>query len=458
MITLLFAGFVLAVLWWLVVRRRAAALAAFFLLFSLITRVFALVYVDLAGPVYAVELGDDVGGGGSSMPLFALSVLAFLLPLAWVFRPAALQAWRAAPRSSDQRRALATAVVWTLVVFLLALYGDMVTRGPIPIFAGIDRLEYNRVLAGPLHPLVFDFGFLFAVVLGIGLVHPRLRGGEFDFRFLALYGAFMLYFALTGNRFSAFYSFSSFALMPMAALPMANGLGMLPAAPHGRSAFARLLCSRAALALGVMALLLSLAALLINNLVTVREYEDPAEQFAQRSLIQPVQLWWTTWQSLGSASETSQGWQDAFINPIDPTRNTSIQVLMIKNLGDDRAAELLDNGQQYAGGYPEILFELFGPGLAMMAALLFGFITAFLLRLVVGSVLLGRFVTAFVAAYVFYGFSLLYIGGMLNFLIVWTFWVKCAALLALYLFGRWRSAPAQVLIAHQARPQNLPSP
>jgi hypothetical protein len=131
---------------------------------------------------------------------------------------------------------------------------------------------------------------------------------------------------------------------------------------------------------------------------------------------------------------------------------------MIKNLGDDRAAELLNNGQQYAGGYPEILFELFGPGPAIVAALLFGFITAFLLRLVVGSVLVGRVVTAFLAAYVFYGFSLLYIGGMLNFLIVWTFWVKCAALLALYVFGRWRSVPPPVPIVHQARPQNLPSP
>ena len=35
--------------------------------------------------------------------------------------------------------------------------------------------------------------------------------------------------------------------------------------------------------------------------------------------------------------------------------------------------------------------------------------------------------TAFFALYVYYAATLLYIGGMLNFLTVWTFWVKLGA-------------------------------
>ena len=89
MSTLLGCSAVLAVLFWLIRQRKAAAIAAVFLLFSLITRTLALVYVDLGEPVYAIELNDEVGGA-SSMPLFAAAVLMFLLPLAWLFRPTAI--------------------------------------------------------------------------------------------------------------------------------------------------------------------------------------------------------------------------------------------------------------------------------------------------------------------------------------------------------------------------------
>ena len=126
-------------------------------------------------------------------------------------------------------------------------------------------------------------------------------------------------------------------------------------------------------------------------------------------------------------------WVDLFIYPIDPTRNTSMQMLMLRNLGYDRAKELLDMGQQYTGGYPEVLFELLGPWLALPVALGFRVVTAILLRMCVLAVCECRLLTAFMAMYVFFGFSLLFIGGMLNFLLVWTFWVKIAVLGFVYI-------------------------
>jgi hypothetical protein len=435
--TILGAAVVLITLWWLVKRRSAGALAAFFLLFSLITRTLALVYVDLAGPVYAIELDDEVGGG-QSMPLFACAVLALLIPLALVFRPARLARLLPEMGANRPRHAMTGHFAFVAIsVFLIALFGDMITRGPIPLFAGIDRLEYSSTMAGPLHPLVFDLGFLFATTLGMLLVYPRLIGGDFDFRFLFLYALFMLYFGLTGNRFSAFYSFTSFFIIPLAALVALRHLRRLAPPPQGRGALASFLCSRAALVAAVAVFLLGLLTLLVHNLVTVRGYEDPAEQFTQRSLVQPVQLWWTTWRDLSSrANDSALAWDGAFLNPIDPTRNTSIQVLMIKNLGDERASELLDNGQQYAGGYPEILFELLGPYMALASAMVFGFVIVLLLRSIVVAIAHGRFLTAFMATYVFFGFSLLYIGGMLNFLLVWTFWAKCGVLAVVYVAER----------------------
>jgi hypothetical protein len=331
-----------------------------------------------------------------------------------------------------------------IVVFLLALYADMLLRGPVPLFVGMDRIEYNRTIAGPLHPYIFEYGFLFAASIGCFFVHPRLKGGDFDSRFLGLLLAFLAYFALTGNRFSAFYAFMCFFVLPLATLPALKTAGVLPPPPRRRTPWKATLFSPAALvvaaALGAVLILM----LLVNSVVNVRGYDDPAAQFLQRTLIQPVELWWTTWDGLNDHTDQAFGlaWDATLGNPIDPTRNTSIQMLMVKNLGDDRATELIADGAQYAGGYPEILFELVGPWFALPVALAFGCITAVLLRLVITSICIERFALAFVALYVYYAFSLLYIGGMLNFLIAWTFWVKCGALLLLWFMARHHVAAA----------------
>lgn len=418
---------------------RAAVLAAFFILFPLITRTLALTYVDLEGPIYSYEIGEEVGGG-SSMPLFAISVIAFILPLILMFRA---QSLRDLLKESSIKHVLSKNVVSSVFIFLLlfvfVLYFDLISRGIIPLFQGIDRLEYNRDMAGIFHPYVFDFGFLFASISSIFFVYPRVLGREFDFRFLLIYFFIIVYYALTGNRFSAFYSFTSFFLLPLAVLLVLSRIGRLKALNHSRSVLSRILVARSTVIFSVLLLLFSVGWLLKTNLTSVRSYEDPTDQFLQRSIVQPIQLWWKTWEGIReSSTDAGLTWEAAFFNPIDPTRNTSIQALMIKNLGYQRAGELLDNGQQYAGGYPEILFELFTPTTAILTALIFGFSTAWFLRLAVLSIARGQILTALMSIYIYFGFSLLYIGGMLNFLIVWSFWIKLATLFtSMYLEQRW---------------------
>lgn len=437
MLTLTCAGAVLVVLGWMAFNRRAAILAAAFLLFSLVTRTLSLIYVDLADPIYSEQL-DLMVGGGSSMPLFACSVLIPVLLLSYVFRPAGIGYIAAIkPRPGVGRDRAAAFVLVFLGLFISALYGDLITRGPIPLFADIDRLEYNAQMAGPLHSLVFDFGFLLAGLLGIMFVRPRVAGRDFDFAFLGLYLAMLAYFALTGNRFSAFYSFTSFFVLPLAAVPALSSCGRLPP-PPGRSAWKRLLCSRLVVWSTLVVALVGIAGLLLNSVIYVRAYDDPLAFFAERILVQPVELWWATWHDLAvdARPDSTMIWEALFGNPIDPTRNTSIQMLMVKYLGWERATQLLEMGQQYAGGYPEVLFDLFGPWLALPVALLFSIPTALLLRLIVISTCEGRILTAVMALYVYFGFSLLYVGGMLNFLAVWTFWVKVCLLALVYWLER----------------------
>ncbi|MEI8265173.1 MAG: DUF6418 domain-containing protein [Betaproteobacteria bacterium] len=437
MLTLLFA---LAVLWGLrglIVHRTAAAIAATFLLFSLFTRTVSLVYVDLAGPVYAEQL-DTMVGGGASMPLFAMSILLLMAALAHAFRPSVLVRVRIPERRSGQRIDVAGRVLFTITAgFVVALYGDMLRRGVVPLLSGMDRLEYNASIAGPLHGWLAEMGFLLAGTLGAAFCMLRLQGRDFDFRFLALYLMVLAYFALTGNRFSAFYSFTSFFVLPLAAVPAMAAAGLLPE-PPARSLWRRFVCSKTGLLVAVGTAAVSIVGLLLHSVITVRGYDAPFEQLAQRTLIQPVELWWTTWNDLDRYGKGAfdEAWAGLFTNPIDPTRNTSIQMLMLKHLGDERAQQLLDMGQQYTGGYPEVLFELLGPWLALPAALAFSVPTAILLRVCVLAVCERRLLTAFMAMYVFFGFSLLFIGGMLNFLVVWTFWAKIAVLCAVYVVER----------------------
>jgi Family of unknown function (DUF6418) len=429
LLTIVPAVAVFIMLCWMLRCRTAAAIAAAFILFSLVTRTLSLVFVDLARPVYADEL-EAMVGGGPSMPLFACSVLVFMAGVSYVFRPSRIQQVPLpALRSSARRGGFGTASLFMVSGFTIALYGDMLMRGPVPLFAGIDRIEYGQMMAGPLHPVVFEYGFLLAGLLGINFVRSRLLGGDFDFAFLWLFLCLLAYFALTGHRFSAFYSFTSFFALPVAALLVLRSRGVLPPHPR-RGRLVEMALSRTGRVIMLSLLGSAVAGLVLNSVINVREYDDPLRLIMQRTMVQPVELWWMTWKDIGVGSHPGPAamWNSLFVNPIDPARNTSIQALMLINVGDDRTRELLAMGQQYAGGYPEVLFELFGPYLALPVAAAFGLVTALLLRLVVTATCQGRAFTALLALYVYFGFSLLYIGGMLNFLLAWTFWLKLLAL------------------------------
>lgn len=103
---------------------------------------------------------------------------------------------------------------------------------------------------------------------------------------------------------------------------------------------------------------------------------------------------------------------------------------MFASIGEPRTSGNLSHGFQLAGGFPEIFFELFGPYWAWPFLLGAGCITAALTGLVVRGTLRGNYASAFLSLYVLYGFFIMYIGGMLNFLIAGTYWIKIAALAA----------------------------
>ena len=128
-----------------------------------------------------------------------------------------------------------------------------------------------------------------------------------------------------------------------------------------------------------------------------------------------------------------------FEEPLAADRNTSIQYLMFATIGEPRTSGHILRGFQFAGGFPEIFFELFGPYFAWPFLLATGGIAAGLSALTVKGIVRGRYASAFLSLYVLYGFYVLYIGGMLNFVMPLTYWVKIAALIGA-LALEWRLA------------------
>lgn len=429
-------------------KRKAAFVAAFFLIFPFTTRMIDVMYIDLFGPVFASELGRYIGGG-SAAPIFAYAACAFLLPLLVLFRdtggvgPApALRAWLPYHSSITRIAFVAAAVL------VASLYGNMAMTGTVPLLVGMDRLEYN-LIAGDFHNSVYGFNFLVNFLLGAMTVLPRLNGRDFDLRFSLLFGLLLLYWVLTGNRFSVFFVQFSFYFMPFAAVILARASGVIgPLGPN--SALQRFLASRALKLFGVAIAVACVGGLVVNSYYNVRGYRDPIQQIEERILVQPVELWLATWEQVSFKDKreliSKEAIDGLFVNPIDATKNTTIQYLMTKELGYFRSAELHRIGQQYNGGYPEIHFEIFNPWLALLILPLVGLLTAFILKTTITMLRKNMVLTSIMATYVYFGFSLHYIGGMINFITAPSFAVKVMLLIIAYFWERQFSVGVPVTV------------
>jgi len=428
---LLFGLSFFALVLFLLNRRPVVFVSFFFIIFTLAWRMSATMFIDLQGPVYSSQLVRDIGPGTASV-IHSMAYVVSLLPFLYFFRPSTIEAWCA-----DSQRRKATSGDITLsditfalsLLFLCFLFFDLVHRGSIPLFNRIDRFDYaggsaHRWMVKYRNFVTFWWGVMFAA----GYIQQR----RFDWRMLGLLCATAIYALLTGNRFSAFYSQSSFFIIPWAAVVALRYRSV-------DESFFSLIRSRFAsrtsrlTAIGLTAVAVATISFAIyNNLANVRGYtgNEIWRQAFDRTLIQPSEIGWTSFERVFQSGRTESPFVFHFLfeDPIDPARNTSIQYLMFASIGEPRTSGNLSHGFQLAGGFPEIFFELFGPYWAWLFLLGAGCITAALTAYVIRGTLRGDYASAFLSLYVLYGFYIMYIGGMLNFITTGTYWVKIAAL------------------------------
>lgn len=411
--------------------------ALFFLLFGFTLRMASVIYVGVFGPVFATNLSRYIGDVGGASLAFSASIVIFLLVASLTLRPRSILA-RAYPAARLQADRLAGLAFIGMALFVAAMYGDMLLRGTIPLFSYMERNVYSNEYAGIFHKAFFKFSFLFAFTMGFFLVRPRLQGKSYELRYLLILLALYFYFILTGHRFSIFFAFTAFFIIPISALQVLAQTGRLPPSDDPEQLKKVVRIAKFLAPLIIIGLVGAIAFALYNSIYNVRGYADPVQAFIQRSLVQPTELWWATWDHsiLRGGRDGSQAFDLLFLNPVDGQRNTSIQFLMVKELGYERAAELLAYGEQFAGGYPEVLFELLGPVWAWPALAGFAWLTLNFLRIAMTAVINQRLGTAILAILLFYGFSILFIGGMLNFLLAFTLYVKIVLLIVFMNYER----------------------
>jgi hypothetical protein len=481
---------------WFIVRRPLGAFALIFLLFTLIWRLGAAGYLDAMGPLYSYE-ADRMVGSGIAAEFFSMAIILTIAVMAYIFRPdyfaGKVSSALRLSTASSKGFSLGDGVFWLSALYVIGLFADMLLRGAIPLFDCMERYEYLSDYAGPLHLALFEYGPLIALQLGTFCVYPRLRWGSYDYRFILLLALLIFYNALTGSRFSAFYSLSLFFITPFSLVLALKLYGDLPPRRKRTSLVGRLLdhslffASLGVVLVGIVsftlvhsyanvraeggcndaprnfeatptptnALMAQKRAESLRRFLdtqgTLARFLDPKTLFRieQRILVQPIHMWFMTWDRVVESHDRDPAGAFDFVFDRDKARegNRSIQYLMSRTLPTERATYLRSVGNQFGGGYPEILYELLGPMYAWLAIALFAAVTALLVRHWLLSALRGHFLTAFFAAYVYYAFFVMYIGGMLNFLIVPTFWAKIAFLVFFSWYELRRSNQGRPLIS-----------
>jgi hypothetical protein len=427
------AAFILCILY-IAGYRPVILIGFFFILFTLVWRTAATMFIDLAGPVLSSQT-DRYVGPGMATPVHVLAYFVTLAPFFFLLRPAAVQHWL---HDADRERAapgtitLSGMTVVVSFIFLGCLYVDLIRIGSIPLFARLERFVYTAQYAGAAHRWLILYGNFVTFWWGVMFAAERLRNRRIDIRYLVMLGILMVYMFLTGNRFSAFYSFCSFFVIPLAgviAVDIRDNRSAVPFSWVGRT-FRR----RELIAFGAVAVLAAIASAvgIYNNLANVRQFQgdEILSQFWERLLVQPSELGWISYERIFNFGQ----WQPdrvfdfLFQAPLDASKNTTPQFLMLETIGEPRTYEHISGGFQFAGGFPEIFFELFGPLYAWPFIFGAGYIAAGLTAVVVKGVIQGRYASAFLSLYVLFGFYVMYIGGMLNFIMTPLYWIKIAAL------------------------------
>ena len=414
----------------ILMKRVYLALAVAPLLISIALRVQSVLYIDLFGPVNSSQLSMTLGPGTDSIYMI-ICYTVFFLPFLLVLETLLFRDPRNLTVMSATHgvRYTENSLYLILFVYFVVLYLQLFLGGVIPLIDHIERFDFAERYASPLHEYMFKYGTILAVFLGGQTVYTKLATGRYDRRAFIFIFVMLLYAVLTGHRFAAFNKFISFFLIPFS-LVFAQSFHLRRMKLYQRDG------KQGWLVLAVLIIGFSTAFFsILNSYSNVRtaNSETVIARVVERLFVQQGELWIETSNRVqedkqGNLSKTMDY---LFFNPILPGKNTSIQYLMWLSL-EGEAVRILDIGQQYAGGFPEIFVEIFGIYFLLPALMLFGTIMSMVTVIFLTSLRRGKLLSMLMSGFIMYAFVLTVYNGMLNQFFVLTFWLKLALLIVVY--------------------------
>ena len=425
-------------------KRPAAFFALFFVLFFFFWRLLSAAYVSSLEGLIPTEGGDSaIIYNRYSGLAFAICIFITSFTWFWIFSLGEVGKYQLPLNTRKFSNQLSKIIVEFFflisVFFLIGLFISLFLNGVIPLFSGMERFEYSENHAGVLHQFLFSHGRAGIFWMGAFFIRPVLENRMPDTRFLFLLGIILFYAFIVGHRFSGFFQFISFFILPSSLFFLIE--------KDLRKIITKKILPYVMIFSLVLALIVIYA--ILNSYLNVRVSNAELtglESLAQRLFVQPVHLWWATWDRL-----LDNIWQPAFAITFIFSlasiggRNAGIQYLMVQELGIERAEELLLQGTQLQGGYPEILFEIFGIYYGFIAVFFTAILVGYSAKLIVLNFAAGKVIATTAALYVFHGLSIVILGGMIEFFIAWTYWVKVSVLIlamifepSIYSYNKWK--------------------
>ena len=413
-------------------RLRFASLLIIFLLVIFTWRTVSIIYIDINAPIFSTQL-DKLLPKNYSGELFGLAIIATLLPFFFI-KPRNINNYRTVKIKLIHRNA----IFLVAMAFVTALYADLVLKGVYPVFSGMERYEYRDQFAGPITLFLFKYGQLIMALLGGCLVWPSINGRRLDFKFITPIILIFIYLFLISVRFSAYFSFLSFLALPLGALHL-NKRGTNPA-----SSSSPVKKKGVVFGITIIGILSSIAIInsyhhrvrsSVENIPNTEAITQIIkDRLIERIFVQQGEMWSETWNRVFLSNIDSR--EDAvyfiFVEPGLSGGDTGIRYLMRASLGDNLERSLYQDGVQYAGGYPESVFEMAGSIFAYPIIITLNIFLASLIIFGAKNFNKGRAYTAFFSVYVYFAISAMYTSGTPTFLVAWTFWVKVALLAFFY--------------------------
>lgn len=422
-------------IWTLYRHSRMLFWAVFSIIFSMIWRLVSTLHIDSSDGIYAVELVKVIGGSSYSLQLVVIYIL-FVLALLLLFRPSRLTDLSNRLASSFPGDVMINGIRLTTIatiilgIFVVILYIELLS-GPVPFFAGIDKIVYKSKYGGPALKVMYkyrDFISLFAGTLFFYELWDQRK--KTNYTIAILFGAILIYLFLAGNKFSAMFFSTCMFIIPVSLLAIERNTkyGVQQASFRTRPSHRWRLFI-------LIALFAAMFYTAIYNYYFRTKSWDPdyvAHHITHRMFVQQGQIWWTTAERIFGLDLWAPGeaFYHVFLKPLySEGGNPSIRYLMYKDIGS-KAFIQFKAGSTYSGAYPAVLFELFGIPGAYAASFLFSLIMAGLLFLFLRAVVLSHYSSVFFTAFVFKPFLTLQLTGNFDFFTNWHFWVKVSLMAA----------------------------